>query len=106
MHINVNLLCLGLLKLMDELPEAATFKSLAMSSRSANRYDIIGVLCHETDDRLQRERTAHKRINAFKNRCFTEAQLVLHPHPLHMEVGWHEFQLPVCFQVASFEGGT
>lgn len=55
MYIHVNLLFLGLLKLMDELPEAATFKSLAMSSRSANRYDIIGVLCDKTDDRLQRE---------------------------------------------------
>lgn len=35
--------------------------------------------------------------------ALTKAQLVLHPHPLRVEVGGHELQLLLCLQVAGFE---
>lgn len=38
--------------------------------------------------------------------ALTKAQLVLHPHPLDVEVGGHELQLPLGLQVAGFEGGS
>lgn len=36
----------------------------------------------------------------------TKPRIVLHSHPLHMEVSGHELQLPVSFEVACFEWGA
>lgn len=47
-----------------------------------------------------------KQHTKHKSLYLTKTQLILHPHPLHVQVGRHKLQLFVCFQVTGFERWT
>lgn len=89
----LHLLLLGLLKLLQEFPQAAALEAQAVSCRRAHRDHVIGVFC--TRQSLVDTPGCCTCTDAGSD--LTEAQFILDSHPLHVQVSGQELQLPVPF---------